>query len=211
MKQQWTIHRCLAELKTLEKRISKDINKIRLIDYKKNSSEKSYETKLTEKDFKEQAKASLDSIMKLISNRNKIKNAIVLSNATTTVKIDNKEYTVAEAIQRKESITYDKMLLESLKEQYKESNRIVNINNQKAEEKAEQQVAAILGSDTKAEEKILTMKNIIENNSWTLLDPIKILEVIVDLENTIDSFETEVDHNLSVSNATTVIEIDLDN
>lgn len=211
MKQQWTIHRCLAELKTLEKRISKDINNIRLIDYKKNSSEKSYEAKLTEKDFKEQAKASLDSIMKLISNRNKIKNAIVLSNATTTVKIGNKEYTVAEAIQRKESIIYDKMLLESLKEQYKESNRIVDSNNQKAEEKAEQQVAAILGSDTKAEEKILTMKNIIENNSWTLLDPIKILEVIVDLENTIDSFETEVDHNLSVSNATTVIEIDLDN
>lgn len=211
MKQQWTIHRCLAELKTLEKRISKEINNIRLIDYKKNSSEKSYEAKLTEKDFKEQAKASLDSIMKLISNRNKIKNAIVLSNATTTVKIGNKEYTVAEAIQRKESIIYDKMLLESLKEQYKESNRIVDSNNQKAEEKAEQQVAAILGSDTKAEEKILTMKNIIENNSWTLLDPIKILEVIVDLENTIDSFETEVDHNLSVSNATTVIEIDLDN
>lgn len=211
MKQQWTIHRCLAELKTLEKRISKDISKIRLIDYKKNSSEKSYETKLTEKDFKEQAKASFDSIMKLISNRNKIKNAIVLSNATTTVKIGNKKYTVAEAIQRKESIMYDRMLLESLKEQYKESNRIVNSNNQKAEEKAEQQVAAILGSDTKAEEKILTMKNIIENNSWTLLDPIRILEVITFLENTIDSFETEVDHNLSVSNATTVIEIDLDN
>lgn len=211
MKQQWTIHKCLAELKTLEKRISKDIENIRLIDYKKNSSEKSYETKLTEKEFKEKAKASLDSITKLISNRNKIKNAIVLSNATTIVKIGDKEYTVAEAIQRKESIIYDKMLLESLKVQYKESNRIVDNNNIKAEEKAEQQVAAILGSDTKAEEKIFTMKNIIENNSWTLIDPIKILEVIIDLENTIDSFETEVDHTLSVSNATTIIEIDLDN
>ena len=210
MKQQWNIHRCLSELKTLDNRISKKISNLNQVDYKKNSAEKTYKTKSTIKDFEESVKAELDSITQLISNRNKIKNAVVLSNASTKVTISGKEYTVAEAIERKNSITLERSLITRLVGNYKLAMNTVNSNNQEAELKAESQVNAILGSDAKTEEKLETMKKVIENNSWSLIDPVDTVKLVEEMTTEVEAFETEVDYILSVSNATTVVEIDLD-
>ena len=49
--------------------------------------------------------------MDLISRRNKIKSAIIMSNAKTVVEVAGKQMTVAEAIDKKSSIEYEKELL----------------------------------------------------------------------------------------------------
>lgn len=210
MSQKWNIHRCLSELKTIDSRIEKSIRSFDQVDYKKNSADKLYKTKITIEEFEKTTQSNLASITKLISNRKKIKNAVVLSNASTYVTIAGEEYTVAEAIERKMSIELEKSLLRKIKENYNYAVEKVNRYNLDAEQKAESQVNAILGSDAKAEEKLSTMTKVIENNSWSLVDPIETFKLVEKLEHEIASFETEVDYVLSVSNATTLVEIDLD-
>lgn len=56
--------------------------------------------------------ASYDKVMGLISYRHKIKALVVQSNACTKVIVGKEEMTVAEAIERKQSIQYEKDLLE---------------------------------------------------------------------------------------------------
>ena len=64
------------------------------------------------------AKADYQSIEALIKRRNAIKSAIVVSNATTKIEVAGVKMTVAEAIERKTSISYDIQLLDKLKEVY---------------------------------------------------------------------------------------------
>ena len=52
-------------------------------------------------DFKDHMKACHNKVTDLINRRNAIKRAVVLSNATTKIKVGNEEYTVAEAIEMK--------------------------------------------------------------------------------------------------------------
>lgn len=210
MKQQWNIHRCLSELKTIDNRISKKIANFNQVDYKKNSAEKTYRTKSTVQEFEDKVKAELSSITQLIANRNKIKNAVVLSNASTKVMIGGREYTVAEAIERKNSISLERSLITKLTSNYKTAMNSVNSNNIEAELRAESQVNAILGSDAKADEKLETMAKVIESSSWSLIDPVDTVELAEKMALEVEAFETEVDYVLSVSNATTIVEIDLD-
>ena len=112
-----SIHRALAELKTLDSRIRKATDK-NFIGYKKLSAKKEAKTNLIPNDFEKEVIGNYDSVMALIKRRNKIKEAVVNSNATTMVEIGGKIYTVASAIERKESIRYEKDLLTQLKLQY---------------------------------------------------------------------------------------------
>ena len=111
----YSIHRCLAELKTLDSRIGKATDKRFYIGYKKLSAKKEAKTNLAPNDFEKEVIGNYDSVIALIRRRNKIKEAVVNSNATTMVEIGGKIYTVASAIERKESIKYEKNLLIPLK------------------------------------------------------------------------------------------------
>ena len=50
-------------------------------------------------------------------------------------------------------------------------------------------------------------KNYIDNNSLDMIDPLDVSKIITELNDEIDKFMTKVDSALSVSNATTMIEI----
>ena len=76
--------------------------------------------------------------------------------------------------------------------------------------KAEQYVIGIYGSKegkTNTDDFEKTKKDFITANSYELVDPIKILDKINALEESIASFKAEVDAALSTSNAVTEIEI----
>jgi anti-anti-sigma factor len=62
-------------------------------------------------DFNTNAKANSTSVLALIKQRNAIKSEIVRSNALTEITVDGKVYTVAGAIERKNSIGYERELL----------------------------------------------------------------------------------------------------
>lgn len=207
--EQITITRGLAELKLLDARITKEIQQSSFVSLFQKRNNKELRTNKTKEEFEVSSKASLQSIKDLINRRNKIKSEILKSNAVTIVKIGKEEMSVVEAIDKKSSIEYDKLLLAKLK------NENVTINNQIASHTAQlnNQVDSMLqqnlGADKKASKDDWDQiaKPFIEANEMNKLDAIKIDSLITKLDSDIDSFIAEVDFVLSESNSKTMIEI----
>lgn len=206
----YSIHRCLSELKTLDARINKAIMMAMLIEKKKVSSNKIPSSLTTIEDFKTEAMASHDSIMAMISRRARIKNAIVISNATTFVTIAGTKMTVAEAIERKESIDYEKSLLNTMARQY--NNVITSVTNQnnKVELQLDAHISTVLGNDkTKIDGNLIETitKSYKEQNMWEMVDPLELKSRIDKLDKHITDFTSEVDYKLSTSNSITEVDI----
>ena len=175
-----SIHRALAELKTLDSRIKKATDK-KFIGCKKLSAKKEAKTNLTPNDFKKEVIGNYDSVIALIRRRNKIKEAVVNSNATTMVEIGGKIYTVASAIERKESIEYEKNLLIELKLQYNNILATVNRLNDKVEEQLEKKIDAMVGAENASKNVELVesfSKQYRELNAYEVLDYLNLKELI---------------------------------
>lgn len=201
----YSIHRALAELKLLDKRITKTIDNLKVITYKKGNK---LEYNITEEEFKAVVESDMQSVKDLITRRKEIKEKIVKSNAETLVTIAGKEMTVAAAIERKESIKYEKKLAEELKNQLNNLKAIINNRNEQVEYSLDRQLGNLTSNPDADKELVLTFSEQYRNKEqFTLVDPLNIEKVIEELENEIDSFESEVDYVLSTSNAITEIEI----
>ena len=206
-----TIHKGLAELKILDGRIKKEIQNGSYCAANKHSNEKINGIPIA--DFKKAAQGTYDKVTDLINRRKAIKKAVVLSNAKTTVKIADVEYTVAEAIEMKNhGIGFETMLINIMDMQYKQAQAEVNRQNRyNLEERADQYVTAIYGqkdSKTATADIEKVRKDFLESNSYEIIDPINVPEKLEILRNKIDDFMAEVDSALSVSNALTEITIE---
>lgn len=203
-----TIHKALAELKVLDKRITASVS-VQFCVANKHSNEKI--SGLALKDWKDIAQSNYQKANDLIRRNEAIKRAITLSNATTKVKIGDDEYTVAEAIWMKNhGMDSYKMLLRELQNQYgKAKIQCERENGKTLEKRADEYIFGLFGSKEKAagEEIENLRKTFIESQQYEIVDPIKIAEEIQYLEEKISSFESEVDAALSVSNAITEIKI----
>ena len=203
-----TIHKALAELKIIGDRIDKAISQGVYCKANKHSNEKINGVSLDE--FKKQIQGSWDKVSDLIKRRNAIKRATVLSNAVTKVKIGEQEMTVAEAIEMKNTgMSFKKNLMNTMNQQYvKALLAIDKENGETLAQKAENYVIGLYGSKegkTNVDEIEKVRKEFITNNTFELVDPIKIKDKIDELEKGISEFETEIDSCLSVSNAITQI------
>jgi len=206
-----TIHKALAELKIIGDRINSSISTATFIKANKHSNEKINGVSINE--FKSQIQGNWEKSNDLIKRRNAIKRAVVLSNATIKVKVGIDEFTVAEAIEMKNTgMQYKKELLNQLNRQYVEAIRITEKENgETLQSKAENYVIGLYGSKegkVNTEEIENTKKQFIVNNTFELVDPIKVREKIDALEKEISEFETEIDSCLSVSNSLTEIVIE---
>lgn len=200
-----TVQGALIELKLLDKRITKASHEQVIGIIQGGELPKGFDS--IEEVHKE-IKASYQSAKDLIARRNALKSAIVVSNATTVVNVAGVTMTVAEAIERKTSIQYDKNLLTSYKNQLAAVNNNVDRYNATIEQRAEDMTKAFTGGDkTKASEAQTFYDNFVENNKATLIDPLKLKKVIDELSEAIDTFEANVDLALSTSNAITVLEV----
>lgn len=207
----YSIHRGLGELKTLEKRINKEINSTRFIGFKKNSATKEYNTGLVSEEFELQAKSKTDCVKDLINRKKKFKEAIVNSNAITKVIVGTEEMTVASAIERKESIQYEKSLLQQMVIQYNQAITTVQKQNDKVENAIDEKVSVMLGGEnaSKNSDMVKTFgENYRKENGWDIINPLELKAKIDELDYYITTFENEVDVILSESNATTFIEIE---
>lgn len=157
------------------------------------------------------AKSSLDKIRDLMSRRALIKSKLTASNAATMVTIAGVSMTVAEAIERKESIKQDEALLGMLKIQFNKA----TIQQQKHAEAVQleinRKVEQVFGNAKKIDPNDTTYTAICEQvekaNKLELVDPNSLSAAIEKLEESIDDFRATVDVELSISNATTSIEI----
>lgn len=204
-----SVHQALAEIKNFDSRIAKEIRDGQWCLPIKKSAKEYRGTPLDS--VKANLVGSLQSVTKLIENRNNLKNAIIKSNNIAKVTISGEEYTVAEAIEKKKLIETKKVLLSKLKSRYNDASEEVEENNNGLDIKLESYLSSVLGGDkgNRKTEDIENLTNVfMNNNQYTLLDPNKITEVIDKIEKEIDAFATEVDYKLSESNAITKVQVD---
>lgn len=208
-----SIHQALAELKLLSKRIENSIVDAQFVSIIKGKEKSVKNTNKTEEEFKNESKADLESIKALIKRRNEIKSKIVLSNATTKVQVCDVEYTVAEAIERKNSIEFEKELLSKIEIRYRSALRNIDTENTTVDRQLEQQIAGILGRDKDNSNSNMNLvesitKTYQEERKYRLVDGIDSENTIKELKKSIEDFESQVDFALSISNSLTTITVD---
>src|SRR3989338_466346 len=196
-----TVSRGLAELHLLDKKIRKTIEKAKYIAVKTKTKS------LDVSKFKIEAKSDLQSINDLIKRKNMNKGSVRKNNAVTTVKIGKNEYTVADAIERKQSIQYEKILLSSLQQQRSQLIQQLNKHELAIKNKLDRLLEVEFGKDVKSNVDNVNSitQSYLENNNMEYIDPIDIDSTISQLENSINEFESEVDLVLVESNAITKI------
>ena len=201
--QKISITQALAELKLLDKRLSKQLDNPVWVDVSTVSKPVDAEK------LKNRALSEYQSFMALVNRRDTIKRAIVLSNASTRVTIDKWEGTVAEAIEHKKSIQYKQNLLDVMKGQLVQAR--VNYESQKSsvDTRLERLLQSELGKDVKTNPETITAlsTSFRNNNKVELVDPLDLATKIAALESEIDSFETNVDWVLSEANGRTMISV----
>lgn len=205
-----TVHKALAELKVLDSRIESAILSGDFVITKKNNQD-TVRGKTAEQ-YKAKASEVFQKASDLILRRNAIKNAVVVSNAKTTVKIGDNNYTVVEAIEKKNhGMDYYVQLRDVLRQQLAKQKSELEKHNASLQQKAEQFVTGLMGGKevkTDSTEFTTAVDTYIKSNTMTLLDPLGIEKKIEELDDMINSFLPEVDAALSVSNAVTTITIE---
>ena len=205
-----TVHKALAELKTLDDRINTAIGESVFVRANRHNNTKIFGKTIEE--FKADSAASLMSATALINRRHAMKRAVVLSNAVTKVEIGGVEYTVAEAIEMNNHGMENLVELRNcLREQYSSVKRMVESENgDKLVTACENYIQATFGTKEKVNNPDIEMaqKMYMANNTYDIVTGFDIEKVIKDLTDRIDAFKAEVDSALSVSNALTVIEFD---
>lgn len=207
-----TIHKALAELKTIDSRITKAIYSCDFVKAIKHSATKI--DGITVKDFTNNIKEDYQRINSLIARRNAMKRAVVMSNATTKVSINGVDYTVAEAIDIKNhGMDFYDAVRSTMTGAYNEAqNELNRFSGDNIEKKAEAYILSVIQAQPKDikmavdSEAMKKMKEeYIADNTYDLIDPLNTREEIKKLDNMINNFTTEVDAALSVSNAITTI------
>lgn len=205
-----TVHKALAELKTLDKRIEKEIDNSPFVVANKHSNTKLGGIPVSE--FREQMKASYQRVTTLIRRREAIKRAVVLSNASTEVAVAGEKYTVAEAIEmHNHGMDFWKRLLFKLERDYRTAKLQADDNNGEAlETRTDGYISSVFDNvDMKAASaEIKKMReDFMIAQTFELVDPIDIAAEMNKLNEKINAFVADVDAALSVSNATTEIEV----
>lgn len=208
-----SVTRALTEIKHLSDRIERASHEqfIGLMKGKNNFevciSAPSQSVESVSKTFKQ----NLQTVNDLISRRERLKKAVILSNANTFVVISGVKMTVAEAIEKKASISFKQSLLSSINQQYINNKARVESENNKLSNEINNAVQAAYSNDKGKvdEDQYNAVANPrLERNMYSLIDPNNVDYVISSLKKEIDEFLQEVDFSLSESNSRTEIEVD---
>lgn len=210
-KEKMTVHEGLSTLKTLNKRIAKEINACVFVVGNKHSNSKINGKTIDE--YKSEIKSQYQTVTDLIKRREALKRAITLSNATTAVTIADKAMTVAEAIEYKNTgIEFKQQLLDAITEQYTKTKYHVDANNGVTlEDKADNYVQRMFGNkESGVDNTVISQakQQYIDNNTLDIIDPLNVSKIMQELQDEIDLFKSKVDSALSTSNALTMIEFE---
>lgn len=196
-----TITRALVEIKLLDKRIKKAVTNCTALKVRTAND------KWDRQEFQTEATSNLQSIQDLIKRRNDIKARIIMSNAITKVKIGDTEYTIAEVIDKKQSIRHEKDLLDHLREQQRSAQETVERYNSVNRTKLDTLIELNFSKDRKNNDSDIASitKAFNDNNKVELVDPANVKKLIQDLDAQIMEFEKEADLVLSEINAVTYV------
>lgn len=208
-----TITEALGELKLLDSRITKETSGALSVVGIAKKGEYAKVGAVSKSDFIEGAKSKYASVNSLIALRAKIKAAVVISNATTPITVNGVEMSVADAIERKVSISYEKALLERIKMSYLVASTDLKKNNDKVDAKVDEILLTFASKDSskKSQEESTEAsafeKSYRKNNEYELVDPIGAATEMLKIEERISGFESAVNTALTISNSKTTISI----
>lgn len=191
-----SVTQALAELKLLRKRFTTVLEGAQFITVKTKTKPLDVET------FGKNAKAAYQSYRDLLSRYNRIKAAIVASNATAKVTIAGREYTIAEAVERKRSIDTERVCLQLMQQQYKLVKDEYERHQRAQQDRLDRLMMQELGKDNKTNVEVVNGLSaaFLENNKAEIVDPLKLEERIKEFSKELEDFETNVDWVLSESN-----------
>lgn len=157
-------------------------------------------------------KSDVQSLQQFASNRQKIKSAVVLSNANTKLEFQGRQVTVAEAIELKSTVQSKRSVLNAMVQQYNNAAQIINVENEKLEVSINAALQAVYGNeknkvDPAMYESVANPQR--EQKEASIIDPCGIQDMVKKLKEEISGIESELDFLLSESNAKTTIEVDL--
>lgn len=206
-----TITRALSKLKTLKSEYSKAVAEVKAIAVKRGAVLCGVNSPYKENDFIDMVKTKNQSIQNMMRLMIEIKSKIDLSNITTKVMIGSTEMTVQEAIVAKTLLPYKKNYLSSLKREYSKSmadyEGALETNRRRVEKIVQDQCAGNTNGSIKADVEKNAYESTENLYKVDYVDPLKVSELIENLEKEIVEFETNVDFALSESNSTTHIDI----
>ncbi len=126
--QEMSVTRGLRELKLLDARIGTATSQLNALDVRQEKYKgKALRSNMDVKEFEKTAQSRYDAVIGLQKRRASIKTAIMISNLRTKVKVGNikGKMTIAEAIEYKNQVKYEKELLATLKNQQMQNNKLV--------------------------------------------------------------------------------------
>lgn len=198
-----TVTRALAELKTLDKRIHKAVQDCDLVKVRRK------EDKWDIQEYNRQAQGSYQSLEDLISRRDQLKRRVLASNAVTQVRIGKDVLTIAEVIDRKQSIEYKKRLLDKLRSQRQVAQSLYESRVEEVRRKLDNLLEVNFGKEGKSnpENVAAITKTYHDTHKVEIVDPLNVGMKIKSLEEEITEFDKEADLVLSESNARTYIPV----
>ena len=203
-----TIHEALAELKTLDNRIEDKILSTNFIIANKVSNKKINGKNIEE--YIQKANEVYQSINDLLKYRFALRNAVSQSNAATKITIGGVEYTVSQAIEmRKTGIMLKQSLLQTLQSQRNSTFNSIEKNNQRVETLADEYIKNVFTNMDKGSPDTLSVRQAyVDNNKYDIVSMSNFDERFSALFNEIQSFTSQVDSAISVSNALTTVTIE---
>ena len=156
--------------------------------------------------------------MDLIERYQRIDAALVLSNSKTKIVTSNGEFTVTEAIALKNRLkkngiyddagAFEDRLIHQMEWQYQNAVQTSETKNKSLEMQAENMRLSILGKDSKVKDDkpLEVVDAYIRENTTEIIDSLDVRKKDEELRGKMDTLLTELETQIKVSNATTMIE-----
>ena len=157
--------------------------------------------------------SNFQSVMSTMAYRDALRNAIILSNATTTIRFQDIEYTIAELIEMRKNLAFYKSLDMNIKNQVTVVRNLFSVLNTKFQQQVSAEQDKIPESFTT--EEATAYKKAIEESVGKkmrpqIMDPNKLEQVAAQLSDRIDWIESEMELAINESNLKTQITIRTD-
>ena len=216
MAEKMLVTQALDERDLLAKKIRDKIEKIRLVDCKKQNEDKTVTDRVSAEEFAKNAESAYQQIMDLIDRYQRLESAIIASNVSIYVETSRGRLSVAAAIalrnrlriSKEKEVNFEDILAFNLEEQYHAHLDYAETKNKGIETQAEAMRLSILGRDSKVkDDKPLGVVDVyIRENTTELIDPLNVQQKIQKLREESDTLLKELETKIKVSNATTTIE-----
>lgn len=218
MTEKMLMTQALDERDLLIKKINDKIEKIKLVDVKKRNEETTADNRISVEEFSKNAESAYQQITDLIERYQRLDAAIIASNAATWIETIYGKYTVADAIALRNRLkgegvysvdaSFESSIIEQFRKQYQNAIMVADAKNKNVERQAEEMRMSILGKDSKTKElkPLDVVDAYVKENTTEIIDPLGAKKKMQELHEKIETWLSELNTRIKVSNATTFIE-----